>query len=136
MFTQILYHVWGNSYIMFEDIFVYFLKTFLHHVGRYVYGHVYWIGFLFMVNTGMALHIRKRHLTSRVYQITQTHRTNLCYGGSIQMLSDPVRRAVAGAHRVWFHRASFVSSLPFSFLGLLKHIIQQPTLCREAKAIH
>lgn len=34
------------------------------------------------------------------YQITQTHRTNLCYRVSSEMLSDPVRGAVARAHRV------------------------------------
>ena len=40
------------------------------------------------------------------------------------MRSYPVRGAVAGTRRVWFHTASCVSSSPFSFLGLLKHIMQ------------
>ena len=70
------------------------------------------------------------------YQITNTHRSNLCFGVSIHMPSDADRRAVAGAYHVWFYRVSFMSSLCFSFLDLLKHFIRQLILYREAKAIH
>lgn len=52
-------------------------------------------------------------------------------------LSDLTCRAATRAHPGWFLYLSIARSLNlFPFLGLLKHVIQHPTLSSRAKAIH
>lgn len=59
---------------------------------------------------------------------------NLCHSNSSSHLNC---RAVTRAHQGWFPRFSIAGLCkPFSFLGLLKHIIELTTLSSERKAIH
>lgn len=74
------------------------------------------------------------------YQITDTHRTNLSSGVSIQMLLRSRPRSRSRGLSPLISPALLGGPLLFLFyfmlfLGLLKHITQQPTLCTEMQGL-